>query len=126
MSDCLFCKIIAGKIPSHKIYEDGLAYVFLDIHPQSKGHALVIPKEHHRWVWDIPEIGPFYEVVRRVALAQRKALGVEQIISKVVGEEVPHAHVWLIPGVEAGAPRGYTYAEGEAESVATLIKTHLA
>ncbi len=123
MTDCLFCKIIAGTIPSTKLYEDEQTFAFLDIRPEAPGHALVIPKKHFRWVWDIPEIGPFFEAVRKIANAQRKAFGVKQIISKIVGEEVPHAHVWLIPPKAIGQTgRYYTYAEGEAEAIAAKIR----
>ncbi len=122
MTDCLFCSIIAGKIPSTKLYEDEHAFAFLDIRPEAPGHALVIPKAHYRWVWDIPEIGPFFESVRKVADAQRKAFGVEQINSKIVGEEVPHAHVWLIPPKADGqTSHYYTYAEGEVGIIAKKI-----
>lgn len=96
-SNCIFCKIIKKEIPSNNVYEDESFLAFLDIRPQSPGHTLVIPKEHHRWVWDVPNIDEYFKVAQKIALAQRKAFGVEQIISKVVGEEVPHAHVWLIP-----------------------------
>ncbi|MBI3633840.1 MAG: HIT domain-containing protein [Candidatus Vogelbacteria bacterium] len=121
MNDCLFCKIVEGKIPSYKVYEDDSVLSFLDIKPEAKGHVLVIPKKHYQWVWDIPEFGKFYEVVKRIALAQRKAFGTDWIISRVVGEDVPHAHVWLVPAKE-GMPRGYKYAPGEMETTAEEIK----
>lgn len=53
MSECLFCRIVAGEIPSYKVYEDDHTYVFLDIFPATKGHLLVIPKEHHADIFDI-------------------------------------------------------------------------
>ncbi|MFA6095759.1 MAG: HIT domain-containing protein, partial [Candidatus Paceibacterota bacterium] len=86
-----------GEIPSHKVYEDGDFFAFLDINPLSPGHTLVIPKEHYRWVWDMPDVGPAFEVAKRIALAQKKAFDTELIISKVFGEEVPHAHIWIYP-----------------------------
>ena len=58
--NCIFCKIISGTIPSYKIYEDVNFLAFLDIHPQTPGHAQVIPKNHHRWVWDVPNIGEYF------------------------------------------------------------------
>ncbi len=119
--NCIFCKIVASSIPAHKVYEDSLAIAFLDINPESCGHVQVIPKDHHRWVWDIPEIGKFYEAVRKVALAQRKAFGTNWIISRVVGDAVPHAHVWLIPA-SGTDDRTYKYKEGEMETVAKKIR----
>lgn len=98
MSDnCIFCKIVKGEIPCSKIYEDEIVFAFLDISPLNLGHTLIIPKEHYRWVWDIQDIGPFYESVQKVAKAIQKAMETEWIVSLVIGEAVPHAHVWLIP-----------------------------
>jgi histidine triad (HIT) family protein len=97
MSDCIFCKIVKGEIPCYKVYEDDSFLAFLDIRPMNLGHALVIPKDHHRWVWDVPNIGTYYEVVAKVANAQKKALGTDYVVSLVMGQEVPHAHVWLVP-----------------------------
>ncbi len=101
MENCIFCKIVSGAIPSHKVYEDENFYAFLDIHPQSSGHVQVVPKQHIQWVWDVPNVGAYFEVVRRIALAQRKAFGTEWILSKIVGDEVPHAHIWVFPSNEA-------------------------
>jgi len=84
-------------VPAHKIYEDQDFLAFLDIRPQSPGHSLVIPKQHYRWVWDVPNAGAYFEVAKKIALAQQKAFDVEKILSKTVGEEIPHAHIWLIP-----------------------------
>ena len=97
MEDCIFCKIIAGQIPCHKVYEDKDFLAFLDINPRSPGHALVIPKRHYRWVWDVPNAGEYFEVAKKIALAQKKAFGAEKIVSKIVGEDVPHAHIWVYP-----------------------------
>jgi len=101
MTDCIFCKIVSKEIPAHIVYEDENFMAFLDIRPISVGHTLVIPKEHYHWVWDVKNIGEYFEIVRRIAQAQRKAFSSEQIISKIVGEEVPHAHVWIYPGTDA-------------------------
>lgn len=97
MENCIFCKIVAGEIPCHKVYEDDSFLAFLDIRPRNLGHALVIPKEHYRWVWDVPNIGAYYEVVGKIANAQKKAFGTDYVVSLVMGQEVPHAHVWLVP-----------------------------
>ena len=59
MENCIFCKIIAGEIPSAKVYEDELVYAFLDISPINKGHVLVIPKEHHESVAAVDAFDPF-------------------------------------------------------------------
>ncbi len=98
MENCIFCKIIAGEIPCYKVYEDDNFLAFLDINPQSPGHTQVIPKKHIRWVWDVTNVGEYFEVVRKIALAQQKAFKTDWILSKIVGEDVPHAHIWIFPG----------------------------
>jgi len=97
MDNCIFCKIIAGEIPAHKVYEDDDFLAFLDIKPLSPGHTLVIPKTHYRWVWDVPNAGAYFEVVKKIALAQKKAFNTDFVLSKIVGEDVPHAHIWVYP-----------------------------
>jgi len=97
MENCVFCKVVRGELPSTKVYEDEHFLAILDIQPRAPGQTLVIPKEHYRWVWDVPEAGKYFEIARKIARALQKAFGVEMILSKVVGEEVPHAHIWLFP-----------------------------
>jgi histidine triad (HIT) family protein len=94
---CIFCKIAAKKIPAHIVYEDTDFIAFLDIHPQSPGHVQVIPKNHYRWVWDVPNVGTYFEIVRKIALAQQKSFNTEWILSKIVGDEIEHAHIWVFP-----------------------------
>lgn len=98
MNNCIFCKIIAREIPAHFVYEDADFLAFLSIQPQSPGHTLIVPKTHYRWVWDVPNAGAYFEVAKKIALAQKKAFSQEFILSKIVGEEVPHAHIWIFPG----------------------------
>ena len=97
MNDCIFCKIVAGEIPAEIVYEDNLFLAFLDINPRAPGHTQIIPKKHYRWVWEVPEIGNYFEVSRKIALAQQKAFNVEMVRSQVYGDQVPHAHVWVWP-----------------------------
>jgi histidine triad (HIT) family protein len=97
MNDCIFCKIVNKEIPAHIVYENDDFMAFLDINPQSPGHTLVIPKKHYRWVWDVPNVGEYFEVVKKVAQAQQKAFGTDWILSKIVGNEVEHAHIWIYP-----------------------------
>ena len=97
MENCTFCKIVQGEIASHKVYEDEDFFAFLDINPKSPGHTQVIPKKHFRWVWDMPNVGEYFELVRKIALAQRKAFGTDWILEKIVGDEVEHAHIWVYP-----------------------------
>jgi histidine triad (HIT) family protein len=97
MNNCIFCKIIRGEIPAYKIYEDQNFFAFLDINPQSPGHVQVIPKKHVRWVWDVENAGKYFEVVQKIALAQRTAFQTDWILSKIIGDEIEHAHIWVYP-----------------------------
>ena len=118
-SNCIFCKIVAGEIPSYKVYEDESFLAFLDINPHSPGHVQVIPKEHHRWVWDVPNVGAYFEVAKKVALAQQKAFNTDMIRSQVFGDEVPHAHIWIFPNPEVeGDKKNF---EGNAEKIREFI-----
>lgn len=95
---CIFCKIVAGDIPSTKVYEDEQFLAFLDIHPQAPGHTQVIPKQHYRWVWDVPNAGAYFEVARKVAKAMQNTFGpIDEVHSRIMGDEVHHAHIWLYP-----------------------------
>ena len=113
MDSCIFCKIVAKEIPAHIVYEDDDFLAFLDIHPHTVGHVQVIPKKHYRWVWDIPadrksrpSIASYFETAQKIANAQRKAFDTDWILSKVVGDEVPHAHVWIFPSDKVKGDKG--------------------
>ena len=97
METCIFCKIISKEIPAHIVYENDEFLAFLDIRPQSPGHTLIIPKKHYRWVWDVPNQTGYFDVVSKIALAQKKAFKQDHILSKIVGEEIHHAHIWVFP-----------------------------
>jgi histidine triad (HIT) family protein len=101
--DCIFCKIVAGEIPSYKVYEDTDFMAFLDISPLNKGHMQVIPKKHYRWTWDVPNFGAYWEAARKVALGAMKALGAPMVEFLTHGTEVEHAHIWVVPIYEKEA-----------------------
>jgi histidine triad (HIT) family protein len=87
------------------VYEDDTYVAFLDIHPQSPGHTQVIPKKHYRWVWDVPNAGEYFEVAKKIAKAQAKAFDTEFILSRIVGDEIPHAHIWIFPNREVAGEK---------------------
>lgn len=97
MENCIFCKIVQKEIPAEIVFENDEFLAFLDIHPQAPGHAQVIPKAHYRWVWDVPNAGAYFEIVKKIAKAQQKAFGTDWILSRIIGDEVPHAHIWVFP-----------------------------
>ena len=95
----IFTKIVAGEIPSYKIAEDENYFAFLDINPNSKGHTLVIPKKEENKIFDLDKeayLG-LMDFSYRVAKALEKAISCERIGMSVIGLEVPHVHVHLIP-----------------------------
>ena len=100
MEECIFCKIIKKEIPAHIVYEDTDFLAFLDIDPRAPGHVQVIPKQHYRWVWDVPNFSEYFNVVRKIALAIRQAYGTDVARLNVSGEEIAHAHVWVWPELE--------------------------
>jgi histidine triad (HIT) family protein len=99
MQDSIFTKIIKGDIPCHKIYEDKWTLAFLDIHPVQPGHVLVIPKKQIEFVWDLPDedYTAVMTTTKKVALRIREVLGVKYVGERIIGVDVPHAHVQLIP-----------------------------
>src|SRR5258708_40150674 len=98
MADSIFTKIIKSEIPCHKVYEDDKTFAFLDIHPVQPGHTLVIPKKQIEFVWDLPDedYTAVMSAVKKIALRLRAVLGVRYIGERIVGVDVPHAHVQLI------------------------------
>ena len=97
MNECIFCQIINGKIPCYKVYEDEDYIAFLDIFPRVKGHTLLIPKKHHRWVNDVPEFATYWSVAKEVGLNLQKKLESLFITYLTMGNEVPHAHIHILP-----------------------------
>jgi len=103
MQDSIFTKIIKGEIPSHKIYEDEHVFAFLDIHPVTPGHTLVIPKKQVEFVWDLDddEYQHLTAAVKKIALYIRETLQVPYVGEQIIGVDVPHAHVHLVPFTHA-------------------------
>jgi len=95
----IFTKIVNGEIPSYKIAEDDNFYAFLDIFPLAKGHTLVIPKKEVDYLFDLDEetYSGLNNFARRVAIALKKAIPCKKVGVAVLGLEVPHAHIHLIP-----------------------------
>ena len=104
MNSCIFCKIVAGEIPSIRVYEDSDVLAFMDIGPLVKGHTLVIPKSHHNLISETPDdvLAKVIAVVRRVAQAQKNGLGadgvnIHQANGTAAGQVVPHLHFHVVP-----------------------------
>ena len=95
----IFSRIVAGEIPCHKVAENEEFFAFLDINPVAKGHTLVIPKAEVHYLFDIvdPKLGRMMAFAKRVARAQEAAIPCKRVGLAVVGLELPHAHIHLIP-----------------------------
>ncbi|HQQ93344.1 MAG TPA: HIT family protein [Bacteroidia bacterium] len=95
----IFSRIVAGEIPSYKIAEDDLHLAFLDVFPLKRGHSLVIPKKETDYLFDLSsqDYNQLMHFTHRVALAVRAAVPCRRVSMQVIGLEVPHAHVHLIP-----------------------------
>lgn len=95
----IFSKIVAGEIPSYKVAEDDKFYAFLDINPLVKGHTLVVPKKEVDYIYDLSdeELAAMHVFAKHVALAIQKAFLCRKVGEAVIGLEVPHAHIHLIP-----------------------------
>lgn len=114
MTDCLFCKIINGEIPSNKVYEDELVYAFYDIDPQAPTHFLVVPKEHITSALEISDgnshiVGHVFKVVSKLA----KEMGFDSDGYRIVnncgkdgGQTVGHIHFHILAGRNLGWPPG--------------------
>ncbi len=110
MTDCIFCKIIAGDIPSRAVYSDDHAYAFLDLGPWHRGHSLVVPRRHvpNLITGDsaFTQIAPAVETVARLLVERLGADGVNVLSSsgEVAGQEVFHLHLHLLGGQRIGMP----------------------
>lgn len=95
----IFTKIISGEIPSYKVAENDDFFAFLDINPNAKGHTLVVPKKEVNRLFDLDEemYNKLMSFSREIALAMKKAISCDRIGMSVIGLEVPHVHVHLIP-----------------------------
>lgn len=127
--DCTFCKIIQGELPSYKIYDDDYVIAFLDHHPVSKGHTLVVPKEHIETIYDANDMPYIWDAIVKIANAIDKTLSpdgmnVNQNNGKVAGQEIFHLHSHLIPrykGDETDLYQDPQYNRAELENPDELV-----
>ena len=135
MTDCIFCKIIAGDIPCTKVYEDDHVFAFLDIAPITKGHLLVIPKKHSINLYDIPsaDLHHCIDLCQKLAISAKKALlcdGVNLGMNNEApaGQAVFHAHFHLIPRYSGDGLHhwpGHPDSEDVTDELAKTIRKNL-
>ncbi|MBS4193554.1 HIT family protein [Lederbergia citri] len=139
MSDCIFCKIVNGELPSAKVFENDNVLAFLDISQITKGHTLVIPKVHNENVYDLPEdtASKLFEIVPEIARAIKKefqpvGLNVLNNNGSFAGQAVFHYHLHLIPRYDENDGFGTKYISRQSEytgedlqSIAQSIHKHV-
>ena len=127
----IFTKIINGEIPSYKIAEDANYFAFLDIFPLAKGHTLVVPKKEVDYIFNLDDetLGGLLVFSKKIALAIDKSIKCSRVGVAVVGLEVPHAHIHLVPlnsfhDIDFSRPKLKLEKE-ELESIAAIIRANL-
>ena len=126
MENCIFCKIIKKEIPCARVYEDENFLAFLDINPVSDGHMMIIPKKHIIWMQDADDetISEIFKLAKKLMLAVKNGVKCDYVQVSIVGKDVPHFHIHLIPRhLNDGFPQFATkkYQDGESSKVAKKI-----
>lgn len=129
--ECLFCKIGRGQVPSHIVFQDALTLAFLDHRPLFRGHCLLIPKDHHETLRDLPValIAPMFVNAQRLARAVEDAFqadGSFVAINNRVSQSVPHLHVHIVPRKKKDGLKGFfwprqSYEDQEAMTRAQTV-----
>src|SRR5215211_7608885 len=126
--DCLFCAIAAGDGGAHVIFEDDISLAFLDRRPLFPGHALLIPREHHETIWDLPDelVGPLFSNAKLLSGAIRTAMesqGAFIALNNVVSQSVPHLHVHLVPRNRRDGLRGFFWPRRKYDTEEHMAQT---
>jgi histidine triad (HIT) family protein len=128
--DCLFCRIIAGEIEAQIVFEDEIALAFLDHRPLFPGHTLLVPREHHETLADLPDelVEPYFLDLRLLSVAVRDAMGAQGSFvaaNNVVSQSVPHLHFHVVPRVRKDGLRGFFWPrrkyEGDEHAAETAV-----
>ncbi|HSU72494.1 MAG TPA: HIT family protein [Candidatus Binatia bacterium] len=127
MTDCIFCKILAQQIPSHKIYEDDRTYAFLSIQPVNPGHALVIHKHHHADIFDTPEqdLKDLIVAAKHVATKIKNVLKPDGINigmnnEAAAGQVIFHAHLHVIPRLSNDGFKHWPHKDAKPEELKAI------
>ncbi|WP_371484697.1 HIT family protein [Kitasatospora sp. NBC_00315] len=115
--DCVFCGIVTGELPAHRVLDDEVAVAFLDRRPLFPGHVLVVPRHHRETLTELPvqEVGPFFARVQRVAGAVERgmpAAGSFVAANNRISQSVPHLHVHVVPRNPKDGLRGFFWPRG--------------
>ncbi|RYF40823.1 MAG: HIT domain-containing protein [Comamonadaceae bacterium] len=114
-TDCLFCRIAAGEIPCHAVYQSDRVLAFLDLHPIRAGHVLAIPRAHHAYYDDIPAetAMEIMQLGQRLAPLMRSRLSAKRVAFFYTGTDIAHAHAHIVPMVENGDITSRRYIQEE-------------
>ena len=134
VSDCVFCSIVAGDTPAHVVHSDDDTLAFLDVRPVFPGHVLLVPRDHHETLTDLPPalLPPLFGAAQRLAAAVQAAMdahGTFVAMNNTVSQSVPHLHVHVVPRRRKDGLRGFFWprqryaGEEEMAEVATRIRT---
>jgi histidine triad (HIT) family protein len=133
---CTFCEILAGRLPAHVVLDDEVALAFLDVRPLFPGHTLLVPREHHETLADLPTalLEPYFARAQRLSLAMEQGLasvGSFVAINNRVSQSVPHLHTHVVPRTPKDGLRGFFWPRGryrddaEAAAVAARLRDAL-
>ncbi len=122
---CVFCEVVAGDTPAHVVLEEPSAIAFLDHRPLFAGHCLLVPREHHQTLADLPAelVGPLFEAAQRLARAVESAMAAEGTFVAVnnrVSQSVPHLHVHVVPRRRKDGLRGFFWPRHPYGSAAEM------
>lgn len=122
MENCIFCKIITGNIPAQKVFEDEEVLAFLDIHPVTKGHLLLIPKLHIEWIQEVPDVllASMFSKTKKLIHSMKESLLCDYVQISIVGKDVPHFHIHLIPRSFDDNLHGFPTLEYEGNEVEVI------
>jgi len=133
MDGCAFCSIVRDEVPSHRVLDDDVAVGFLDARPLFPGHVLVVPRQHHATLADLPAdlVGPLFGRVQAMAAAVQAATGsggTFVAMNNTVSQSVPHLHVHVVPRTKGDGLRGFFWPrvryqdDAHASAVAAAIR----
>jgi histidine triad (HIT) family protein len=133
VADCAFCQIAKGETDANIVFEDDISLAFLDNRPLFPGHSLLIPREHHEAIWDLPDalVQPYFANVRLLATAVREAMeaqGAFVALNNLVSQSVPHLHTHVVPRNRKDGLRGFFWprskyeSDAEAEAAADAVR----
>lgn len=136
MPACVFCSIVEGAVPAHVVLDDPVAVAFLDTRPLFPGHVLVVPREHHETLTDLPAelVGPLFERIQRMAGAVQAAMGAAGTfvaLNNTISQSVPHLHAHVVPRNRRDGLRGFFWPrtayrdDAHASGVAASIRAAL-